>query len=637
MSSWNAKRRITLWLSAGMKIILPVVVVALLLAAMTPVPNSALARRPPTATPVPTSTPVPGGGCTSTADCLSKMTLDEKIGQMTQASKNALTSPSDITTYYLGSLLSGGGEGPNGAGGTATEWANMYDNFQAYALQTRLKIPLLYGVDAVHGHNNVAGAVIFPHHIGMGATRNAALVQQADQVTRAEVLGTGIDWVFAPCVCVPRDDRWGRTYEGYGEDPALVSSLGVASIKGFQGAGLSPTTVIATAKHYIADGGTKYGTGDSGYLIDQGDAQITEAELRAVHLPPYQAAVLNGVGSVMISYSSWNGIKDHGNQYLISTTLKGELGFQGIVVSDWAGIDQLPGDYASDVRTAINAGIDMVMVPTNYKTFISTLRAEVQAGNIPMGRIDDAVKRILNAKFALGLFSQPYTDRSYTAQVGSAVHRAVARQAVRESLVLLKNDGVLPLSKTGTYKIVVGGSHVNNLGYQAGGWTITWQGGSGATTTGTTFWQALQAAKPAGVTLQNVGTQTKGRYSGDVGIVVVGETPYAEGQGDSSTLALSGANVAQINDICSRVTKCVIILMSGRPLIINSQLDQANAFVAAWLPGTEGAGITDVLFGDYGFVGKLPVTWPAAVTQEPINDGDGQTGLFPLGYGITPY
>jgi beta-glucosidase len=276
-------------------------------------------------------------------------------------------------------------------------------------------------------------------------------------------------------------------------------------------------------------------------------------------------------------------------------------------------------------------------VPTNYKTFISTLRAEVQAGNIPMWRIDDAVKRILNAKFALGLFSQPYTDRSYTAQVGSAAHRAVARQAVRESLVLLKNDGVLPLSKTGTYKIVVGGSHVNNLGYQAGGWTITWQGGSGATTTGTTFWQALQAAKPAGVTLQNVGTQTKGRYSGDVGIVVVGETPYAEGQGDSSTLALSGANVAQINDICSRVTKCVIILMSGRPLIINSQLNQANAFVAAWLPGTEGAGITDVLFGDYGFVGKLPVTWPAAVNQEPINDGDGQAGLFPLGYGITPY
>jgi beta-glucosidase len=565
------------------------------------------------------------------------MTLDEKIGQMTQANKNALTTPSDIATYSLGSLLSGGGEGPNGSGGTATEWANMYDNFQGYALQTRLKIPLIYGVDAVHGHNNVYGAVIFPHHIGMGATRDAALVQQADQVTRDEVLGTGIDWVFAPCVCVPRDDRWGRTYEGYGEDPTLVSSLGVASIKGFQGTGLSPTTVMATAKHYLADGGTTFGTGDSGYLIDQGNAQISEAELRAIHLPPYQSAVQNGVGSVMISYSSWNGLKDHGNQYLITSVLKGELGFQGIVISDWAGIDQLPGDYASDIRTAINAGIDMVMVPSNYKTFISTLRTEVTAGRIPMSRIDDAVTRILNAKFALGLFTQPLTNRVYTAQVGSPAHRAVARQAVRESLVLLKNNGVLPLSKTGSYKLVVGGSHIDNLGNQMGGWSISWQGASGSTTVGTTFLQAIQAVVGPSVTIQNVGTRTKGSYSGDVGIVAIGETPYAEGKGDSSTLAVSGANAAQVTDICSRVTKCIVVLFSGRPLIINTQLNQANAFVAAWLPGTEGAGITDVLFGDYGFIGKLPVTWPNDVTQEPINSGDNKTGLFPFGYGITPY
>jgi beta-glucosidase len=565
------------------------------------------------------------------------MTLDEKIGQMTQAEKNALTTPSDIATYYLGSLLSGGGGGPSGAGGTATQWADMYDLFQSQASKTRLQIPLIYGVDAVHGHNNVVGAVIFPHHIGMGATRDAALVQQADAVTRDEVLGTGIDWVFAPCVCVPRDDRWGRTYEGYSEDPALVASLGVASIKGFQGNALGPTTVMATAKHYIGDGGTTFGTGDSGYLIDQGNAQITEAQLRAVHMPPYQSAVQNGVGSVMISYSSWNGLKDHGNSYLITTVLKGELGFQGIVVSDWAGIDQLPGDYASDVRTAINAGVDMVMVPTNYRTFISTLRSEVNAGRIPISRIDDAVTRILNAKFALGLFTQPYTDRAYTAQVGSAAHRAVARQAVRESLVLLKNNAVLPLSKTATYKLVVGGSHINNLGNQMGGWSISWQGASGNTTTGTTLLQAIQAMVGPSVTIQNVGTQTKGNYSGDVGIVAIGETPYAEGQGDSSTLAVSGANAAQVADICSRVTKCVVILFSGRPLIINTQLNQSTAFVAAWLPGTEGRGITDVLFGDFGFVGKLPVTWPNAVIQEPINSGDGQTGLFPFGYGITPY
>src|ERR1051325_6597472 len=630
----NARDQVKSLRRVGFRVAVLVLVLGLALPFMT-VPTSA-AGRPPTATPGnPTPLPTFSPGCTSAADCVSKMTLDEKIGQMTQVEKNALTTPSDIATYDLGSLLSGGGEGPNGAGGTATQWADMYDTFQSYATRTRLQIPLIYGVDAVHGHNNVYGAVIFPHHIGMGATRDTALVQQADGVTRDEVLGTGIDWVFAPCVCVPRDDRWGRTYEGYGEDPTLVASMGVVSLKGFQGNGLSPTTVLATAKHYIGDGGTKFGTGDSGYLIDQGDAQITETELRAIHLPPYQSAVQNGVGAVMISYSSWNGVKDHSNQYLITTVLKGELGFQGIVISDWAGIDQLPGDYASDVRTAINAGIDMVMVPSNYKTFISTLRNEVNAGNIPMSRINDSVTRILNAKFALGLFTQPYTDRSYTAQVGSQAHRAVARQAVRESLVLLKNNGVLPLSKTATYKLIVGGSHIDNLGYQMGGWSISWQGGSGTTT-------LLQAIKSAvgpspSVTVQNVGTQTKGSYRGDVGIVAIGETPYAEGQGDSSTLAVSSSNAAQVTDICSRVTKCVVILFSGRPLIINTQLNQATAFVAAWLPGTEGAGITDVLFGDFGFTGKLPVTWPNAVTQEPINNGDGQTGLFPFGYGITPY
>jgi beta-glucosidase len=635
-SAKSASYQVRSMVRAGVKILILVSIVGMMLVSMTM--NSSAAGRPPTATPVnPTPLPTFTPGCTSAADCLSKMTLDEKIGQMTQVEKNALNPSSDISTYFLGSLLSGGGEGPSGAGGTAAQWADMYDNFQARASHTRLQIPLIYGVDAVHGHNNVYGAVIFPHHIGMGATRDTALVQQADGVTRDEVLGTGIDWVFAPCVCVPRDDRWGRAYEGYSEDPALVASMGVASINGFQGNGLGPTTVMATAKHYIGDGGTAFGTGSSGYLIDQGDAQISEAQLRAIHLPPYQSAVQNGVGSVMISYSSWNGVKDHGNQYLITTVLKGELGFQGIVVSDWAGIDQLPGDYASDVRTAINAGIDMVMVPTNYKTFISTLRNEVNAGNIPMSRINDAVTRILNAKFALGLFTQPYTNRTYTAQVGSPAHRAVARQAVRESLVLLKNNSVLPLSKTATYKLVVGGSHINNLGNQMGGWSISWQGASGNTTIGTTLLQAIQATVTSSVTIQNVGTQTKGNYSGDVGIVAIGETPYAEGQGDSSTLAVSGSNASQVSDICSRVTKCVVILFSGRPLIINTQLNQSTAFIAAWLPGTEGAGITDVLFGDFGFVGKLPVTWPNAVTQEPINSGDGQTGLFPFGYGITPY
>jgi beta-glucosidase len=578
-------------------------------------------------------------GCVSTADCLSKMTLAEKAGQMTQVANSYLSDKSDIATYGIGSVLSGGGGGPNGAGGTATQWADMVDDYQSYALQSRLGIPLLYGVDAVHGHNNVQGAVLFPHNIGMGATRDTALVTQEEDVTRREVLGTGIRWTFAPCVCVPRDDRWGRTYEGFGEDPSIVAPMAQAAVTGFQGPTLSGTSVLATAKHYVADGGTLFGTGDNGYLIDQGDARISESELRAVHLPPYQSALDAGAGAVMASYSSWNGVKDHGNGYLINTVLKGELGFQGFVVSDWGGVKQLPdASYADQLAHAINAGIDMIMVPDNYVATINGIVADVGDGKISQARIDDAVTRILDAKFALDLFNHPYTDRSYTAQVGSADHRAVARQAVRESLVLLKNgDGALPLSTAGSYKIVVGGRSADNLGHQLGGWSISWQGGSGATTTGTTFWQALQQATAGtNITLQNVGTRTKGHYSGDVGIWVGGETPYAEGQGDSSTLAFGRDNSRQLGDLCAHVTTCIAILYSGRPLVIDDQLPTADAFIAAWLPGTEARGITDALFGA-GFTGTLPVSWPTAVGDEPINTGDGATPLFPLGYGITPY
>jgi beta-glucosidase len=578
-------------------------------------------------------------GCISTSDCLSKMTLAEKAGQMTQVANTYLKSNSDIATYGLGSVLSGGGGGPNGAGGTASQWKAMVDNFQSYALQSRLGIPILYGIDAVHGNNNISGAVIFPHNIGMGATRDAALVQQEEDVTRQEVLGSGIRWAFAPCVCVARDDRWGRTYESFGEDPSIGNPLASAAVTGFQGTSLSSTSVLATAKHFVADGGTKYGTGSSGYLIDQGDAQITEAQLDAIHLPPFQNAVNAGVGSVMVSYSSWNGVKNHGNGYLINTVLKGQLGFKGFVVSDWAGVKQLSDStYAAQVAHAVNAGIDMIMVPDDYVGTINAIVNGVNSGLIPLARVNDAVTRILNEKFALGLFSQPYTDSTYTAQVGSPAHRAVARQAVRESLVLLKNDGVLPLSKTGTYKIVVGGKSVDNLGYQMGGWSISWQGGSGTTTTGgTTFWQALQQATAGtSISLQNVGTRTNGNYSGDIGIWVGGETPYAEGKGDSSTLAFGTDNSSALSNLCSHVTKCIAILYSGRPVIINTQVPKANAFIAAWLPGTEGGGITDDLFGG-GFTGKLPQSWPSAVTDEPINSGDGKTPLYPFGYGLSPY
>lgn len=567
-------------------------------------------------------------GCTSTADCLSKLTLAEKAGQMTQAAHNyVMRNKSDISAYAIGSLLSGGGGGPGGAaGGTAAEWADMYDDYQRQALTNRLGIPLLYGVDAVHGHGNVRGATIFPHNIGLGASRDADLVRRAQQVTRTEVLGTGIDWTFAPAVSVPRDDRWGRTYEGFGETPAIVGPLGAASVQGFQGAAISPDSVVATAKHYVADGGTAWGTGSSGYQIDQGDARISEAELRAIHLPPYRDAIAAGVGSIMVSYSSWNGLKMHQHSYLINDVLKGELGYQGLVLSDWAGVKQLPGaSYAEQVRKAINAGIDMIMVPDDYKTNISSIVDEVNAGRISMARIDDAVGRILDLKFALDLFDRPFTDRSHTSLVGSQAHRDVAREAVRKSLVLLKNDSALPLSRTGGQKIVVGGKTADNLGHQLGGWSITWQGGSGDTTTGTTFWEAIQKATAGtNVQLQHVGTRTKRPFSGDVGIWVGGETPYAEGQGDSSTLALGGDDLAHLTDICARTTVCVAILVSGRPLVINEALGTADAFVAAWLPGTEGDGITDVLFGDHDFSGTLPVTWPASVAQEPINDGTGR-------------
>jgi len=609
---------------------------------------------PPSITHARTVSPLatPSYGCTSPSDCVSKMTLPEKEGQMTQVEKNAFTqagnSVTDIATYFIGSVLSGGGGGPNGAGGTASQWADMVDNFQSYALTTRLGIPLLYGADAVHGHNNVYGATLFPHNIGMGATHDTALITQAAQVTRDEVLGTGVRWTFAPCVCTPQDIRWGRTYEGFGEVPSDSAADGAAAIVGFQGPNgtLGPTNILATAKHYIGDGHTAWGTG-SPYL-NEGDARVSEPVLDAIDFPPYQSAVTNKVGSVMVSYSSWNGLKDHANQYLIATKLKGtgtdsngvaNLGFQGFVVSDWQAIDQISSDYHYDVRTAINAGLDMIMVPDAYKTFISTLDAEIKAGNIPMARIDDAVTRILTAKFAAGLFAQPYTDRSYTATVGSAAHRAVARQAERESLVLLKNSGVLPLSKTGSYTLVVGGDHANNLGYQLGGWSISWQGGSGTTTVGTTLWQAIQqAGLSSSVKLNFVGTQTKGHYRGDVGIVAIGERPYAEGNGDTNTLALSGTAATEVSDICSRVTKCVVLLFSGRPMIINTQLNQSAAFVAAWIGSTEGAGITDVLFGDYGFSGKLTYTWPSSVAQEPCNQNNGCTGaLFPYGFGITPH
>jgi beta-glucosidase len=564
------------------------------------------------------------------ADLLSRMTLDEKIGQMTQVDRGFLARQSDIVTYHLGSLLSGGGSAP--ATNTATGWADMYDGFQRTALTDRLQIPLIYGIDAVHGHNNVFGATIFPHNIGLGATRDPALVSQVGQATAEEVAGTGIDWTFAPCLCVARNERWGRTYESFGEDPSIARSM-TSIIGGFQGATLggTPTSILATAKHYVGDGGTTGG-------VDQGNTQLSEADLRAIHLAPFVDAVRSGVGSVMISFSSWNGLKMHANRYLISDVLKGELGFTGFVVSDWAGINQIDGAgglSATDVRTGINAGIDMIMVPDNYAGFIATLRSEVQAGTVTTARIDDAVSRILTRKFELGLFERPLTDRTYTSTVGSAAHRSLARQAVRESQVLLKNNGILPLPKSGK-RILVAGKNADDIGNQSGGWTISWQGSSGAITPGTTILQGIRDAVAPG-TVVDFDAAGRGAAGHDVAIAVLGERPYAEGQGDRSDgMGLDRTDLNTLSTLRRSGVPVVVVLVSGRPLVITDQLPAWSALLAAWLPGTEGQGVADVLFGDYRPTGTLPHSWPRSASQIPINVGDATYDpLFGFGFGLT--
>ena len=378
---------------------------------------------------MPTATPTVDA---RVSDLLARMTLAEKIGQMTQVEKNSI-APDDITNLFIGSLLSGGGGAPDT--NTVQDWAAMVDGFQQRALATRLGIPLIYGVDAVHGHNNLRGATIFPHNVGLGAARDPDLVQRIGRATAEELAATGIPWDFAPVVAVPQDIRWGRAYEGYSEDTALVTQLSTAYLRGLQGDGLgSPLSVLATPKHFIGDGGTALGSAAaSGYLLDQGDTRVDEAALRALFLPPYQAAVDAGAQSIMVSFSSWQGMKMHANKYLLTDVLKGELGFSGFLISDWMAINQLPGDYHAQVAASINAGLDMVMVPTDYKLFITTLTQAVEQGDVPQARIDDAVRRILRVKFELGLFDHPLSDPANRPQAGADAHRQLARQAVRET------------------------------------------------------------------------------------------------------------------------------------------------------------------------------------------------------------
>ncbi|RKY47279.1 MAG: beta-glucosidase [Candidatus Neomarinimicrobiota bacterium] len=558
---------------------------------------------------------------------LSQMTLEEKVGQMTQVDIRYIKKPEDVIKYGFGSILSGGGATPTP--NTPEAWADLYDSLQTLALRTRLGIPIIYGIDAVHGHNNVKGAVIFPHNIGMGATRNPDLVKKACEITAVEVAATGIDWTFGPCVAVTRDERWGRTYESFGESPDLVSEMAKAEVEGFQGTSLDdPLSIVACAKHFIGDGGTTGG-------VDQGNTEVDEETLRKIHLPGYISAIKAGVGTIMASYSSWNGIKCHGNKYLITTLLKGELGFEGFVVSDWAAIDQLPGDYRSDIKTAINAGIDMVMVPDKYEEFISNLIDLVEKGDVSQSRIDDAVRRILRVKFKLGLFENPFSNRDLLPKIGCEEHRMIARQCVRESLVLLKNkNNILPLPKN-LKRIHVSGKNADDIGNQCGGWTITWQGSSGNITDGTTILQGIKKA---------VSSETKVTYSfdgsgaegADVAIAVLGERPYAEMKGDRQDLSLDSDDLRTLENLRKANVPTVVILITGRPLIITEQLDSMDALLVAWLPGTEGDGIADVLFGDFSPKGKLPVSWPRDMSQIPINIGDANYDpLFPYGFGLT--
>ncbi|CAA0841450.1 Glycosyl hydrolase family protein [Striga hermonthica] len=546
------------------------------------------------------------------------------------------------------SVLSGGGSAP-APQASAEMWIDMVNDFQKGSLSTPHKIPMLYGIDAIHGHNNVYKATIFPHNIGLGATRDPQLVKRIGSATALEVRATGIQYAFAPCIAVCRDPRWGRCYESYSEDPKLVEAM-TELIPGLQGdiPSNSPKgvpfvdgqrKVLASAKHYVGDGGTTKG-------INENNTIVSWSELESIHMPPYLDAISKGVGTVMISLSSLNGVKMHANRLLITDYLKNKLKFKGFVISDWQGIDKItsPPDsnYTYSILAGINAGIDMIMVPYNYEDFIDGLISLVNKNFIPISRINDAVTRILTVKFTMGLFENPLADYSMAKYLGCQEHRELAREAVRKSLVLLKNGKstskpLLPLPKKAS-KILVAGTHADDIGYQCGGWTIQWQGEEGNITAGTTILTAIKNTVDQGTEVvfqKNPNSKTLKHNSFEYAIVVVGEPPYAETMGDSMNLTLPEAGTTVINNVCASI-KCVVVLITGRPVVIEPYLRQMDALVAAWLPGSEGQGVADVLFGAYGFTGKSPRTWFKTVDQLPMNVGDKKYDpLFAYGYGLT--
>lgn len=587
------------------------------------------------------------------AQIVAGMTLAQKIGQMTQPEIQNIT-PAEVTQYYIGSVLNGGGSWPgNNKHAAVTDWVARADAFYDASMATNMavKIPIIWGTDAVHGHNNVYGATVFPHNIGLGAAHDADLVRRIGIATARAVRATGIDWAFAPTLAVVRDDRWGRSYEGFSEDPAIVNEYAGQIVTGYQGTFSSEANLLVTAKHFMGDGGTDKGD-------DQGVTMCSLSDMINIHGQGYYSALAAGAQTVMASYSSWTnaslGInvgKMHGSQYMLTDVLKVKLGFDGFVVSDWNGIAQVPGCTNSSCPQAINAGIDMVMVPTDWKAFIANTIAQVQSGQIPMSRIDDAVTRILRVKMRAGLFSGRKPSQRLEAGNAAALQsRDLAREAVQKSLVLLKNNGnVLPLARG--KKILVVGKSADSMPNQTGGWTLTWQGTGNNNAdfpNGDTILAGIrEAAGAANVTYSSNGRGVQ-IANFDAIIAVVGETPYAEGNGDigpTQTLEHSSRyaeDLSVIKVVAGKGKPVITVFLSGRPLYVNNLLNRSDAFVAAWLPGTEGKGVSDVLFRNASgainkdFTGKLSFSWPKAACQTPVNAGDASYApLFPLGYGLT--
>lgn len=573
---------------------------------------------------------------------LASMTLEEKVAQLMQPAVHSV-KPEDVKKYRFGSVLNGGGGFPGDIRKvTRQDWLALADRFHEASMDTSgggKAIPVIWGSDAVHGHTNVVGATIFPHNIGLGATRNPELIRRIGEVTATEMAITGIDWDFSPVVAVARDDRWGRTYESYSEDPEVVRMMAGKMVEGIQN---GPYKVVATAKHFLADGGTYAGK-------DGGDARISVTELRDVHAPGYASAIDAGVMTVMVSQSSWNGREMHGNRDLLTELLKRRMGFDGILVGDWNGHAQVPWCSNESCAASLNAGLDMFMVPDDWKALYENTLAQVRSGEIPQARIDDAVRRILRVKMRAGLFTKGKPSQRAAAKqgarFGSREHRNVARQAVRESIVLLKNNGtVLPVRPS--RKVLVAGDGADSISKQSGGWTISWQGDGNTNKDfpgGTSIWSGIKTVVNAAGGKAQLSPDGSFQEKPDVAIVVFGENPYAEWEGDRKHIIYDNdKDLALLRRLKDAGVPVVSVFLSGRPLWVNPFLNASDAFVAAWLPGSEGNGIADVLFADaagkarYDFRGKLSFSWPRSPAQVVLNRGDANYDpLFPFGFGLT--